>query len=179
MIKKQQFNIYLPPELIRQIKHKAIDTEQSLSTFVEEALITHIERLDAKEQQTGIKQQIKAKDQQLELMSILYPGNMERSLNFYRALGFSLRKQGKLWSELYLGDARLGLQAGDPWVRGEQIRMVLISHIPLEKVIKGLEANGVTVENEIADEAYGRSLIVHDPDGFAIMINEYDPELYP
>ena len=32
---KQQFNIYLPPELVRAIKHAAIDEAQSLSGFVE------------------------------------------------------------------------------------------------------------------------------------------------
>ena len=32
---KQQFNIYLPPELVRELKHAAIDDRSSLSSYVE------------------------------------------------------------------------------------------------------------------------------------------------
>ena len=35
---KQQFNIYLSASLVREVKHAAVDANQSLSSFVEEAL---------------------------------------------------------------------------------------------------------------------------------------------
>ena len=34
---KQQFNIYLPADLIRRVKHASVDAGDSLSMFVERA----------------------------------------------------------------------------------------------------------------------------------------------
>lgn len=43
MSEKQQFNIYLPPELIRKVKHAAVDSRQSLSDFVADALLAYVD----------------------------------------------------------------------------------------------------------------------------------------
>jgi predicted HicB family RNase H-like nuclease len=39
---KVQFNVYLPPSLVKRIKHRAIDEGESLSAYVEHALEQHL-----------------------------------------------------------------------------------------------------------------------------------------
>jgi predicted HicB family RNase H-like nuclease len=47
---KQQFNVYLPPALIRRAKHAAVDHGMSLSRLVELALTAHLEALEQGQQ---------------------------------------------------------------------------------------------------------------------------------
>lgn len=44
MTEKQQLNVYVPPELVREAKHRAIDEGTSLSKLVEDALRAYLSR---------------------------------------------------------------------------------------------------------------------------------------
>ena len=48
--KKQQFNVYLPPDLVREVKHASVDAGQSLSKFVEDALRAHVNKVKQDQQ---------------------------------------------------------------------------------------------------------------------------------
>lgn len=42
----KQFNVYLPVELIKRVKHHAVESERSLSSIVTEVLATYLDQGD-------------------------------------------------------------------------------------------------------------------------------------
>ena len=47
-VPKVQFNVYLPPALVKSFKHRAVDEGRSLSAVVETALTEYLSRKESR-----------------------------------------------------------------------------------------------------------------------------------
>jgi predicted enzyme related to lactoylglutathione lyase len=172
--KKQQFNIYLPPDLVRAVKHRAIDRNLSLSILVETALRSYLASGETSAAERTIAHPA------LTLMPVIYVQEVESVVAFYESLGFRLTARDRAydWAELRLGDARLGIHAIAPGEGYPPIELTLDSKAPLEEVAEQLAAVGVSVEQPITDTAFGRMMTVRSPEGQLIAIIQHDRNLY-
>src|SRR5262249_51321115 len=117
MEKKQQFNIYLSPDLIRAVKHAAVDAGGSLSDFVAEALARHIRSPQGAQGAGPHPSEPSAEGSipALTLMPVVYVHQLASVLPFYHALGFHFAAGDRAgeWVELRLGSAILMLHRSE------------------------------------------------------------------
>ena len=166
---RQQFNVYLDPELVRATKRACLDRDQTLSEFVADALRAWLQAPPPRDD---------PRPGELEPVAVLFVRDMRASLSFCRTLGLRLhaRSRNGRWAELDAVNGRMALHAAES--EGEQrIELSFESHGPLEPIAQRLSAAGFKVE-DIVDEGFGRSLCVRDPNGLPIQLNELDPDMY-
>jgi hypothetical protein len=184
MEKKQQFNIYLSPDLIRAVKHAAVDVGGSLSDFVAEALERHVRKPQGagEELPHSATTSAEAVTPKLILMTLVYVRSIDAVLPFYEALGFQMavRDRAGEWVELHLGSAILMLHRSEhPSSEAPRsIELSFVSAEPLEEVLARLTAAGVPSDHPIIDESFGRYVQLQAPDGLVLQINEHDRTLY-
>jgi catechol 2,3-dioxygenase-like lactoylglutathione lyase family enzyme len=161
---KQQFNVYLPPDLVRQVKMRSLELDESLSTFVESALNARLHHPESTPAEGG----------SIEALPIVYVTDMDASLAFYRALGFEPQHVGSTWSVVAGAGTQLALHGATPGAqRARPLELAASSRVPLEEVVARATEHGLEIVRGIADEAFGRSLVVRDPDGLDIQVNEH------
>jgi catechol 2,3-dioxygenase-like lactoylglutathione lyase family enzyme len=109
------------------------------------------------------------------LMPIVYVRDMDESVAFYERLGFEVDVQSRsqVWTELKAGEgAVLALHTAEESKAG-RVELSMVAEQPLERF-----ADVSALARGIADEAFGRSIVLLDPNGLQIQVNEHDRELY-
>ncbi|MGH8883988.1 MAG: hypothetical protein ACRDYX_02185 [Egibacteraceae bacterium] len=167
---KQQFNVYLDPELVRATKRASLDRDQTLSDFVADALRAQLRAPPGPRHAP--------RPGELTPLPIMYVRNMRASLALFRALGLRLRARSRngRWAELEAANGMIALHVADDEAH-QRVELAFESHGALEPLAERLRAAGFTVD-EIVDEGFGSSMGVHAPSGLILRIDEHDPDLY-
>ena len=157
MAERQQFNVTLPPELIKKIKYRAIDDQLSASHLVEQLLATHFNP--------------RGPVMALTLQPMVHVKDMAASVSFYEALGARLlhgSRDGD-FALLQIGPSQLTLLAHPPNPEQHEGTVELNFHSSddLTQVEARLRAAQVDITQSVTDEGFGRQLQVSSPDGTA------------
>jgi hypothetical protein len=171
---RQQFNVTLPADLVRRVKHHAIDVQLSLSDLVAAVLDRYLAQETAEDRTVN--------DPEVRLQPMVHVDDMAASVSFCEALGGQIvhgTRDGD-WVLLRLGGAEVGLLAHPPNPeQGEgAVELNLVSTLPLEVLEERVRGAGVEVVRPTGDEAFGRQLQLAAPGGMLVKVNELEPELY-
>jgi hypothetical protein len=168
-VARQQFNVNLDPELVRSVKHHAIDVQLSLSDLVSAVLTDYLTR---EATMSG----------SLQLQPMVHVEALGPALDFYTALGAELvhgSRDGD-FALIRFGTTELSLLAHPPNPAQDEgtVELNFEARTDLSQLEVQLIATGVRIVVPTTDEGFGRQLQVQSPDGLLIKINELDPSLY-
>ena len=110
----------------------------------------------------------------MRLQPIVYTTDMDGSVAWYSSvLAIDPVYASDMWTAIPVGDATLGIHRVEAMPDRSRMELSLVATTPLEDVVARLEAAGVEVERGIQDETFGRSILLRDPAGNPVQVNEH------
>ena len=113
----------------------------------------------------------------MRLQPIVYTKDMDRAVAWYgQVLGMTPSYQSDIWTTFDVHGAYLAIHRVDGDLANEsRIGISLVATDPLEELVQRWSLAGeVEVVRGIQDETFGRSLLLTDPDGTFIQVNEHE-----
>lgn len=154
----KQFNVYLPVDLIRRLKHHAIETEKSLSATVARAMAQFLDQADAARPDGSTRMTTDGIEG-----AYLETRNWGKTAKFLQSLGFTIEFSTDHHSgQLRNGDGAYVFLAEIPAADEPQTQFVLA--VRDESAIANVP--GLQVVSPFANTHWGtREMTVRDPDG--------------
>jgi hypothetical protein len=114
----------------------------------------------------------------MRVVPIRYSADVGAAVRFYHALGLDIGPMSRpgAWAELPAASGMLAVHEADGTAVGA-CELAFEADEPLETITERLRAAGFEPD-AIVDENYGRSVLVRDPDGVWVQVNENDRDLY-
>lgn len=110
----------------------------------------------------------------MKLQPIVYTEDMKSAVDFYGAvLGSEPAYQSDMWTAFDVAGATLGVHRVDTLPERGRVELSLVATEPLEAVVERLAGRGIDPTRGIADETFGRSIVLEDPDGAPLQVNEH------
>ncbi|MEO8612695.1 MAG: VOC family protein [Chloroflexota bacterium] len=111
---------------------------------------------------------------------VLRASDLEKSLAFYRAIGLTFTQEqhgsGPVHYSCAIGGTVMEIYPGEPGAAPERksggATMIGFSIQVLDETLKALSDLGFWPANPPKDSAWGRRVVVTDPDGRAVELNE-------
>jgi predicted enzyme related to lactoylglutathione lyase len=111
----------------------------------------------------------------VRIQPIIYTHDSERSVAWYgEVLGKEPSYRSDVWSTFDVGGATLAIHRVDGDLASEsRVAISFVAEEPLETLIESWgSSSNIEVLRGIQEEAFGRSVLLSDPDGTVVQVNE-------